>query len=201
MRLTSPVDWYAVRAAGIVAYLLLSGVVILGLALAGKERLPRWPRFALEDVHRFGGLLVGSFIGLHVVTLALDAYLPFSLVDLLVPFASSFRPVWTALGVVALELTAALALANRFRGRLSYRFWRRTHYLNFVVWVAATAHGLGAGTDTSLPWILILYTPAICAVAALTLRRVLRGREFLGDVKPALRSSRLDPVTDPRSRP
>jgi sulfoxide reductase heme-binding subunit YedZ len=102
---------------------------------------------------------------------------------------------------VALELTAALALTNRYRSRLSYRFWRRAHYVNFAVWVAATAHGLGAGTDTGLPWILILYVPATGAVAALTLRRALRRREFLGDVKPALRSRRLDPVTDPRSRP
>ena len=201
MRVTSPVDWYAVRAAGIVAYLLLSGVVILGLGLAGKERLPGWPRFALEDVHRFGGMLVGSFLGLHVLTLALDAYVPFSIVDLVVPFASPFRPVWTAAGVVALELSAALALTNRYRGRLAYDFWRRAHYLNFAVWVAATAHGLGAGTDTTLPWILSMYVPVIGAVAALTLRRAFRRREFLGGVKPALRSGRLDPLIDPRSRP
>src|SRR5207244_11944664 len=107
----------------------------------------RWPRFALEDVHRFGGLLVGSFVGLHVVTLALDSYVRFSIVDLVVPFASSFRPVWTAAGVVALALTDALALANRYLGGLSYLFYRRAHYLNFAVWGAPTARGLGSGPD------------------------------------------------------
>ena len=56
---TNAVDWYAARAAGVVAYLLLSTMVVLGLALAGRDRLPGWPRFAIEDVHRFGGLLVG----------------------------------------------------------------------------------------------------------------------------------------------
>jgi predicted ferric reductase len=202
MRVTNPVDWYAVRAAGIVTYLLLSTVVVLGLTLAGKERLPRWPRFALEDVHRFGGLLVATFLGLHVAALLLDSYVHFSLTSVLVPFASSYRPVWTAAGVVALELTVALAITNRYRSRLSYRFWRRAHYLSFAVWVLATVHGLGSGTDTSAPWLLFLYVPAISLVTALTLRRVLRGREFLRDVKPALKSSRFDSVANPpRSRP
>ena len=35
------VDWYAARAAGVVAYLLVSASVALGLALAGKERFDR----------------------------------------------------------------------------------------------------------------------------------------------------------------
>jgi hypothetical protein len=67
------VDWYAARAAGVVAYLLVSASVALGLALAGKERFDRWPRFAVEDVHRFAGVLAGTFIALHVFWLAVDS--------------------------------------------------------------------------------------------------------------------------------
>lgn len=67
------VDWYAARAAGVVAYLLVSASVALGLALAGKERFDRWPRFAVEDVHRFVGVLAGIFIALHIFWLAVDS--------------------------------------------------------------------------------------------------------------------------------
>jgi sulfoxide reductase heme-binding subunit YedZ len=200
VRVTSPVDWYAARAAGIVAYVLLSSVVVLGLTLAGKERLTRWPRFAVEDVHRFGGLLVGSFIGLHVLTLALDSYVRFPLTSLFVPFASSFRPFWTALGVVAMELTVALAISNRYRSRLPHHVWRRFHYVTFAIWIAATAHGLGAGTDAHGAWVLLLYVPVICTVVALTVRRVLRSPQFLDPVKPALRPARLDAGGNQRSR-
>ena len=78
MHLTSsPIDWYAARAAGIVAYSLLTGVVLLGLTTAGKKRLARWPRLVLVDVHRFGGLLAGTFVGIHVLAIAIDARLPF----------------------------------------------------------------------------------------------------------------------------
>ena len=82
---SNPVDWYAARAAGVTAYLLLSGVVLLGLTMAGKKTFARWPRFSVEDIHRFGGLLVGSFVAIHVVTVAIDSWLPFSLSSLVVP--------------------------------------------------------------------------------------------------------------------
>ena len=77
MHLTSnPVDWYAARAAGITAYLLLSGVVLVGVTMGAKKTFPRWPRFAVEDVHRFGGLLVGAFVSIHVVAIAIDGSAP-----------------------------------------------------------------------------------------------------------------------------
>ena len=105
---TSPVDWYAARAAGVAAYLLLGTVVCLGLTMAGKKRLERWPRFALEDVHRFAGILTGAFLAIHVATIAIDSYTPFSLAGLLVPFVSSYRPLPVALGIVSAELLVAL---------------------------------------------------------------------------------------------
>jgi methionine sulfoxide reductase heme-binding subunit len=177
MHLTSsPVDWYAARAAGVTAYLLLSGVVLLGLTMATKRPLSRWPRFTLEDVHRFGGLLVGSFVTIHVITIAVDAWLPFTLSSILVPFASRYRPVWVGLGVAAAELLLALAVTNHYRRRLPYAFWRRAHYLNFAVWTAATLHGLGSGTDRSSPWVLVLFASAVAAVSACVVWRATRTR-------------------------
>ena len=168
------VDWYAARAAGVVAYLLVSASVALGLALAGKERLQRWPRFAVEDVHRFAGILAGTFIALHVFWLLVDSQAHLGLGNLVVPFTSSYRPFWTGLGVVAAELLLALAVTNHYRKRISYRLWRRLHYLNFAVWIAATAHGLGAGTDSGSTAFLLMYTASVVAIGMLALRRFSR---------------------------
>ena len=66
-------EWYLARASGIVAFVLLTIAVVLGLTLSGRAKLPNWPRFAVEDVHRFAGLLAGSFIVIHVSTIAIDA--------------------------------------------------------------------------------------------------------------------------------
>jgi sulfoxide reductase heme-binding subunit YedZ len=176
MHLTSsPIDWYAARAGGVVAYVLLSTVVAIGLSMSGKKSMRHWPRFALEDVHRFGGFLVGTFVALHVVAVAIDAYLPFSLTSLIVPLVARYRPVWTGLGIVAAELLLALAVTNHYRnGRISYRFWRTAHYVNFIVWGAATLHGLGSGTDRSTVWLLAIYAVAVGTVFALVAWRVLR---------------------------
>lgn len=182
---TSPVDWYAARAAGIVAYVVLTTVVCFGLTMAGRKRLERWPRFALEDVHRFGGLLAGSFIVIHVLTIATDAYLPFSVGAIVVPFLATYRPVFTGLGIVAAELLLALAITNHYRDRLPYRYWRRAHYLNFAVWTAATFHGLGSGTDRSTPWLMAIFAAGVAAVLAATASRFRRGNLLAGGVAAA----------------
>jgi sulfoxide reductase heme-binding subunit YedZ len=179
MHLTSsPLDWYVARAGGVVAYVLLSAVVALGLTMTGAKSLKRWPRFALEDVHRFGGLMVGAFLVLHIGAVAIDSYLPFSLASLVVPLTASYRPIWTALGIVAAELLLALAVANHYyrARRLSHQVWRRLHYLNFAVWSFATLHGLGSGTDRSTPWLVAIYGIAVGTVSGLIVWRVIRRR-------------------------
>jgi sulfoxide reductase heme-binding subunit YedZ len=147
---------------------------VLGLALAGKERLERWPRFALEDVHRFAGVLAGVFVGIHVLAIAIDSYVPFSLAALVAPFAASYRPLFTALGVVAAELLLAIAISTRLRLRISRRLWRRLHYLNFAVWTGATLHRLGSGTDRGTPWLVAIYIWVTGAVLLLLARRLSR---------------------------
>lgn len=188
MHLTSsPVDWYAARAAGIAAYVVLTAVIAFGLALSSRSpgrRWRRWPAFAVEDVHRFGGLLVGSFIGLHVVTIAIDSFTPFSFTQLAVPFGSGYRPLWTGLGIAAAELLAALAIANHYRRLMPYRWWRATHYANFAVWIAATLHGVGAGSDRHAPWMLAVYAGSTALVGGLLLWRIAARRQLPGLLTP-----------------
>lgn len=188
----SAAEWYSARAGAMVAYILLTAVVLVGLAMSGRERIDGWPRFALEGVHRFLGALTGLFISLHVFALAFDAEANLPLGSLIVPFLSSYRPFWTGIGIVAAELLLALAVANHYRDRISYTTWRRLHYLNFAVWIAATGHGIGAGTDTGSFPFAVVYGTAIACVVALTARRVLRtsggGQPRSGESAPAMAS-------------
>lgn len=174
---SSPAIWYAARASGVAAYVVLSVVVSVGLALGGKAQSRRWPRFAVEEIHRFGGLLVGSLVGVHVLAIAADSFLPFSIVQLLVPFTSSYRPLWTGLGIAAAEVLVALAITNHYRRRLPYGFWRKAHYLNFAVWALASLHGLMAGTDRGAVWLAVLYGVSVATVLMLLLWR------FVGPVR------------------
>src|SRR5204863_6757633 len=129
---------------------------------------------SVEGIHRFGGLLVGALIAIHVATIAIDSFLPFSVLDLVVPFMANYRPLWTGLGIAAAELLLALAVTNHYRKRLPYRFWRMAHYFNLVVWLSATVHGISTGTDRSAPWLLAVYAPAAAVVAGLLTLRAAR---------------------------
>jgi predicted ferric reductase len=172
MTIAASTTWYAARAGGVLAYLLLSASVAVGLLLSGRARLQRWPRFALEDVHRFLGILAGTFIVMHGGALLLDTVVPFSLGQLLVPGTAPYRPLAAACGVVAAELLAALAVTNHYRKRLPHHWWRRAHMLNFAVWGLALVHGLTVGTDAWTPWALSLYAGSAWFVLALLVHRV-----------------------------
>ena len=157
-----------------VAFALLTCSVLLGLLLSGRARLDCWPRFALEDVHRFAGVLAGTFVAIHGGALLLDGFMPFSLADLIVPGIAPFRPAATAVGVVAAELLAALAVTNRLRGRIAHRIWRRLHYGGFAVWALALVHGVATGSDADTVWGLAIFVGAGAAVVGATVWRILK---------------------------
>jgi len=79
------------------------------------------------------------------------------------------------LGAIAAELLLALAITNRYRKRLSYRFWRRAHYLNFAVWGLALVHGIFAGTDRGAAWADVLDGCSAAAVASFVAWRATSG--------------------------
>jgi sulfoxide reductase heme-binding subunit YedZ len=161
--MTAGVVWYAARSAGIMAYLLLTSSVVLGLLMSTRAKLA-WPRFAVEEVHRFLARLTGVFIVIHGGMLLLDSVVPISLGQALVPFTSPYRPFAVGLGVASAELLGAVAITNALRAELPHRFWRRVHMLTLVVWLGATVHLLLAGTDRSDPWLLGLAASAVTAV-------------------------------------
>jgi predicted ferric reductase len=164
--------WVVARAAGFTAYALLTASVLLGLALGMRWRSPRWPRFATTELHRFVTLLTLVFLGLHVLTIALDGYMRFSLVEVLVPLASQYRPLWMGLGVVAAWLAATVWASTWLQRLIGYRTWRRLHYATFAVYAAATVHGFAAGSDRGAPWALAVYAASVAAVVGLTAARL-----------------------------
>jgi len=172
----NPTTWYFARSAGLVAYLLLSGSVLLGTSMAGRTRLP-WPRFAVEEVHRFLAILTGVFIVLHGASLLLDTVVHTGLEQLLVPFTSSYRPFAVGLGVCAAELVAAVGLTTWLRPHIPHGVWRKLHYLTLPAWALASLHGLLAGTDRFDPWFAAIFAGTLAAVALATVSRFSNARQ------------------------
>jgi len=163
--------WYIARAAGLGAYLVLFINVCLGLGVHTRivdRVLARWQAV---DLHQFTALLALGLLGVHLAALLADHFIGFTLPQLLVPFASPYRPVPTAFGVVALYLLVAITASFWMRQRIGQRAWRTLHYATFGAYVLALLHGLLAGTDASTGWGWALYWSTGWIVLMLTLWR------------------------------
>jgi DMSO/TMAO reductase YedYZ heme-binding membrane subunit len=163
--------WYATRGTGVVALLLLTGTVLLGLLGPLRTASPRWPRFVVGGLHRNLSLLAVAFVGVHVATSVLDTYAGIGWWDAIVPFGSVYRPFWLGLGAVAFDLLLAVLVTSLLRGRLRYRWWRAVHWLSYACWPLAIVHAWGTGTDAGGGWVLALTIGCLAAVAALAVTR------------------------------
>ncbi|MGI8553885.1 MAG: ferric reductase-like transmembrane domain-containing protein, partial [Dehalococcoidia bacterium] len=172
------VPWYLSRATGFVAYLLLFLTVSLGLAIRTKALDRLVARWRVTDIHTFLSVLVALFVVVHVVALLGDRFIGFSVVQLLVPFASSFQPVWTGVGIITAYLLLLVLFSFPARRFIGYRAWRSLHYLTFLVYVGALVHGLFAGSDSSTIWAKIIYLGTVAVVLAFTLSRVEGWRRY-----------------------
>jgi sulfoxide reductase heme-binding subunit YedZ len=158
--------WYLARGTGATSLLLLTAVVVLGVI--GSMRVafaPRWPRFAIDSLHRDLSLMVIVLLAVHIITSVLDSFAPIRLVDAVIPLASSYRPLWLGLGALSFDLLLALVVTSLLRRRFGYRSWRAVHWLAYLSWPVAVLHGLGTGSDTKSLWMLIL--TAACGLAVL----------------------------------
>jgi hypothetical protein len=169
--------WYVARASGYVAWGLLTASVVGGLLLTAKLTKGRRPRPAwLLDLHRFLAGASVVFTGFHLAGLVADSYVHFGVADLLVPFASGWKPGPVALGVVSLYLLATIEISSLLMRRLPRRIWKGIHLTSYVLFWAATFHMVTAGTDASNPIARAVTLIAMVVVVFLTLVRVLLDR-------------------------
>jgi methionine sulfoxide reductase heme-binding subunit len=178
--------WYLTRGTGMVALVLLTAGLVLGVMGPVGAGGSRWPRFVVAGLHRNVTLLAVAFVAVHVVTTIADGYAPIGLRDAFVPFLSSYRPVWLGLGAVALDLLLALVITSLARRRLGFRAWAMVHWLAYAAWPVAMLHALGTGSDARLGWLQLVAGACAVAVAASVTWRVLRS-----EAAPAARAAAL----------
>jgi DMSO/TMAO reductase YedYZ heme-binding membrane subunit len=167
--------WYLTRGTGVVALLLLTASVLLGVSSALRWRGQHWPRFAVGDLHRNLTLLSIVFVALHVATTIADGFAPIGLKDAVVPFVSPYRPVWLGLGTVAFDLLLALVATSLLRARVGPRLWRAIHWLAYASWPIAIVHSFGTGSDAMFGWFESLGFACSALVALAVLARVTGG--------------------------
>ncbi|HEY6523760.1 MAG TPA: ferric reductase-like transmembrane domain-containing protein, partial [Solirubrobacteraceae bacterium] len=167
--------WYLTRASGTVALILLSASVVIGIAAIARLRGPGVPRFIVDGIHRTVSLLAVAFLAVHIVTAVLDSFASISLVDAVIPFVGSYRPLWLGLGAVAFDLLLAVAITSLVRDRMGHATWRGVHWLAYAAWPVAVVHGFGTGSDVHQGWLEAINVACILAVLAAVVGRAMIG--------------------------
>lgn len=168
---SDPTFWIIARASGITAYLALACGTVAGPVLKSRLLGRRVKPASVTDLHRFLASLSLTAVAVHGAALVYDRSVAIDWLGLVVPGRIPYRPVWTAVGVVAAELTVLIYASFSVRKLIRVRNWRRLHWLTYAVFAAVTLHGLLAGSDSAQPWMRDLYLGAIGLVAAATAYR------------------------------
>ena len=158
--------WYVGRGTGVVSLVLLTVVMVLGIGSRSGRPAFGLPRFGVVALHRTASMVAVTFLVIHVVTLLLDPEAELKLVDVVLPFDATYRPLWMGLGTVGLDLMAAVFVTSLLRQRIGVRVWRAVHWLAYLSWPVAIAHTVGSGTDRSTWWLLGLTGICVAAVLA-----------------------------------
>ena len=155
--------WYASRATGVVALVLLTAVLVLGIMVTRKRSLPGLPRFGTTGLHRNLSLLAVAFVALHVLTAIADPFVTIGIAAAVIPFTSPYETLWVGLGAVSLDLMGALVVTSLLRARIGRRTWRAVHWLGYAAWPVALAHSVWSSKDLQHGW--LLYLGISCAAA------------------------------------
>jgi predicted ferric reductase len=170
--MSSTTFWYITRASGIVALILLTATMVLGLTTTTRARSRNWPGFARQELHRRISMLSVVFVAIHVLTSVLDTYVHIGWLAVVVPFTSPYSRFWVGVGAVALDLMIAVFVSSLLRTRIKPGTWRGIHWLAYGCWPVALAHTFGMGTDAGEHWVILLGAICVLSVGIALLLRV-----------------------------
>jgi len=150
--------WYIVRASGIVAGISLVALMLSGIGSVTGHFFKFLQPITAWATHRALGITFVAAIVIHMVTLILDKFTPFSIVHVLVPWASAYRPVslfginlgslFVALGVLSFYGALIILVTSLLWVDKKPHFWKFIHYVSYGVIAAVFIHALYLGTDT-----------------------------------------------------
>jgi sulfoxide reductase heme-binding subunit YedZ len=164
--------WITSRAAGFAALVLASLAVSAGLLMSTK--LLKGRTSELRAGHDTLALATIVAIVVHGVALLGDQFLHPSIADIAIPFVSSYKTLWTSLGIVGgwgLTLLGLSYYARRWVGAVR---WRKLHRFTALAWLAGLAHALGEGTDAGQVWFLAMIALVVIPALALLATRLAR---------------------------
>jgi sulfoxide reductase heme-binding subunit YedZ len=177
--------WALGRGTGVVALLMFTAALVLGIVSRSGRPFAGLGRFGVAELHRTAALTGVGLIAVHLSSLFFDPYAQLRLVDLVVPFAGSYRPLYLGLGTVAVDLLLVITCVSLLRDAVGPRVFKAVHWLTYALWPVALVHGLGTGTDAGSLWMDAVAVTCGGAVAGAVTWRLLPSYAERGRVRVA----------------
>jgi sulfoxide reductase heme-binding subunit YedZ len=145
--------WDLGRGSGVAALVAFTVSLVLGIVTRSGRDTLGLGRFGLNEVHRTAALTGVGLVAVHLGSLLFDPYAQLRVVDLLVPFGGSYRPLWLGLGTLAVDLLGVITVVSLLRDRVGPRVFKAVHWATYALWPVALVHALGTGTDAATLWL------------------------------------------------
>lgn len=174
--LTDPqLSWFVARATGFISLVLLTLSLVLGVGSSTRMATAGWPRFVTQALHRNVSLFVLALLAVHIAAVVIDDFVTITVADSVIPFVSSYRPIWLGLGALSFDLLVALTVTSELRHRIGYGTWRAVHWTAYLCWPLAIVHSLGTGTDTRTSWSVGIVVACVAMVLLAVAWRIVEG--------------------------
>lgn len=171
--------WFLSRSSGIVTWALLAATTLWGIFLSTRMLKPYDRPAWLRDLHTWLGTLTLLGTGLHIAAIMADSYVQFSVKDILVPMAATWKPLALAWGIVSMYILLAVQISSWAMKKIPRKLWRAIHFLSYGLFATTSIHSLSAGTDRSA----LLYQGFSIALITLVLGAIAIRIVYAGDPK------------------
>lgn len=149
--------WYVTRASGIVAAAALFILILSGIGLVSGGMFRFLEPLTAWASHRALGITFAVASLIHMSSLLFDHFVSFSVLDLFVPWLSTYKPVtiagiqlgslFVALGVLSFYGAALIIITSLAWIDKKPKFWKIMHFMSYVVLLFVYVHALYLGTD------------------------------------------------------
>jgi sulfoxide reductase heme-binding subunit YedZ len=163
--------WITSRAAGIVALVLASASVGVGLMISGRLGKARGPELRIS--HEALSLAAIGALIVHAAALLGDSFFHPTVADLLIPFQMDYKEPYMAIGIIGGWAMVIFGLSYYVRERIGIARWKLIHRFTALAWILGVIHTLGEGTDSGEAWFLAVTAIAVVPVVVLALMRML----------------------------
>lgn len=152
-----PWPWIVTRTTGVASFLLLTLLSITGMTMTTGLLFRLIPPNLSWSIHRAIASVLLTSVVIHVGALLFDHFINLHIVDLLIPFASHYRPVLVALGNLGFYLLLLVLFTSLYSMSAHPRFTRTVHFLAFPMFILIFLHAILLGTDSKQLWMIWIY--------------------------------------------